>query len=329
MLIVMEDASTMVSLPDDPELFKKLLAARTRERDALQIAHRRMALEKQEIEAQAKALEAQKQAIEIGPVQLPASRRPAVDMDEMRARIPADAAPAHGESRLLHPAEIAVEGDVDRPADDVLAVLGHPEGGGREHLVGLLGPIGREHGGMALVGRGHDVGQKIQHGEIDRPGLVGVEIPKEDSQIRDRAGQGAGGVAIGAVEGLPGVGVLQVKAMRLGRAGKSVAAQKKADSGREQQVPSPHPGTVPVGIVLALSLFDEQAVGHRLYMGRIDPVHKVCSATSSLRNPAGTRPNCRMVAGSPILPMAAAGAAPLGRADPITRAGRNRPPIIG
>jgi hypothetical protein len=70
MLIVMEDASTMVSLPDDPELFKKLLAARTRERDALQIAHRRMALEKQEIEAQAKALEAQKQAIELEKLRL-------------------------------------------------------------------------------------------------------------------------------------------------------------------------------------------------------------------------------------------------------------------
>src|SRR6185369_5873392 len=76
------------------------------------------------------------QAIEAAAIQYPAPRRSAVEMDEMRAGIPADAASPHGERRLLHPAEIAVEGNVDRPADDMLAMLGHPESGGREHLVG-------------------------------------------------------------------------------------------------------------------------------------------------------------------------------------------------
>ena len=57
---------------------------------------------------------AQEQAIEIGTVQLPIPDGSAIEMDEMRARVPADAAPLRGESRLLHPAKITVEGNVDR-----------------------------------------------------------------------------------------------------------------------------------------------------------------------------------------------------------------------
>ena len=203
----------------------------------------------------------------------------------MRAGIPADAAPPHGERRLLHPAEIAVEGDVDRPADDMLAMLGDPEGGGRQHLVGLLGAIGREDGSVALVGGGHDIGQKIQHGEIDRPGLVGVEIAQEDGQIGHGAGQGPGRVAVGAGEGLAGMGVLEREAAQLGRTGERIAGQQKRHAGREQQVAPAHSGTVPMGVVLALRLFDKQLVGHPLKMGRAYPAHKVCGAAM----PCGTR----------------------------------------
>src|SRR5262249_12804322 len=86
---------------------------------------------------------AHEQPIEIASVQLPAPYGPAIEMDEMRARIPADAPPLHGKSRLLHPGKIPVEGDVDAPAIDMLAVLGHAEGGGPEPLIGGASPIGR------------------------------------------------------------------------------------------------------------------------------------------------------------------------------------------
>ena len=89
-----------------------------------------------------------------------------------------------------------------------------------------------------------------------------MEIAQEDGQVGDGAGQGSGRVAIGAVEGLAGMGVLEREAMRLGRAGKSVAAQKKADAGRDQQIAPPHSGTVLADVASLSLLADAQIVRH-------------------------------------------------------------------
>src|SRR5271154_2227339 len=43
--IVMDDASAILALPDDPALLKQLLATRTRERDELQVAKLRLEVE--------------------------------------------------------------------------------------------------------------------------------------------------------------------------------------------------------------------------------------------------------------------------------------------
>jgi transposase len=48
--IVMDDATSILSLPDDPAILKQIIATRTRERDELQIAKQRIEVEKQEIE---------------------------------------------------------------------------------------------------------------------------------------------------------------------------------------------------------------------------------------------------------------------------------------
>jgi hypothetical protein len=43
---------------------------------------------------------------------------------------------------------------------------------------------------MALVGCGHDIGKKIEHGDIDWPRLVDVEIAQEDGQVQTALGKG-------------------------------------------------------------------------------------------------------------------------------------------
>jgi transposase len=48
--IVMDDATSILSLPDDPAILKQIIATRTRERDELQLAKQRIEVEKQEIE---------------------------------------------------------------------------------------------------------------------------------------------------------------------------------------------------------------------------------------------------------------------------------------
>src|SRR5262249_2554410 len=70
----------------------------------------------------------QQQAVIAAAVQLPVAHRAAVEMDEMRVRIPADAAPLHRPRRMLDAGKPAVEGDVDRAAIEMLAALGDAEG---------------------------------------------------------------------------------------------------------------------------------------------------------------------------------------------------------
>src|SRR5271156_5405264 len=54
----------------------------------------------------------EEQVVETAAVQFPVPQRPTVEMDEMRVRIPADAAPLHRARRLLSAGQAAIEGNV-------------------------------------------------------------------------------------------------------------------------------------------------------------------------------------------------------------------------
>ena len=82
----MEDASDHLLLPDDPAVLKEILAVRMREHDALQIAHQRMALEKQQVEDHAKSLESQKRHIEAQVKALEAQKQ-AIEIEKLRLEV--------------------------------------------------------------------------------------------------------------------------------------------------------------------------------------------------------------------------------------------------
>src|SRR5205823_395431 len=72
--------------------------------------------------------ELQQEPVEPAAVERPVAHRPAVEVEKPRAGVPADAAAQHRARRLHRLLVAAVEPDVERPAVDVLAVVGDAKG---------------------------------------------------------------------------------------------------------------------------------------------------------------------------------------------------------
>src|SRR6185312_4176884 len=70
---------------------------------------------------------ADEEILDAAAVDLPVPHRPGVDMDEMRVRIPADAAALHRQRRFLGLGDLAAKGDVERLAEKMLALFGDAE----------------------------------------------------------------------------------------------------------------------------------------------------------------------------------------------------------
>src|SRR5215472_4662280 len=100
-------------------------------------------------------------------------------MDETRARIPADATTGHSAGRRLGITEPLIEGDIDRSAIEVLALLGDTEHSRPEPRIGLRRPVGGKYGRGTLADSIQNVGEEIERADIDRADLVRVEIAQE------------------------------------------------------------------------------------------------------------------------------------------------------
>ena len=66
----MDDASAVMSLPDDPAILKQIIATRTRERDDWQVKFKNIEIQKQKIEAEKRRIEVEKQTIEVEKLRL-------------------------------------------------------------------------------------------------------------------------------------------------------------------------------------------------------------------------------------------------------------------
>ena len=89
----------------------------------------------------------------------------------------------------------------------MLAVLGHPKGGAREHRVGLLCAIGGEDRRAGGTDGVEHIRQKIDHADIHLRLFAGVMIAQKDAEFVDHRSDRAVFVAVGAVEGLAGINV--------------------------------------------------------------------------------------------------------------------------
>src|SRR5665213_1708126 len=150
-------------------LAHRRLAARERHAAAATGADHQLALV---VEVDLPAVE--QQIAEARIVEIPVAQRAGIDVDEARIRIPADAAAPHRARRLHSLRQLGVEMYVERAAVKVLAVLGDPEIGAREHLVRLARAVGREDLRLALPDRIHDRAEKVEDADIHADNLAAV-----------------------------------------------------------------------------------------------------------------------------------------------------------
>src|SRR5215471_3955431 len=116
-------------------------------------------------EPQAVTVEYQ-EAVEPALVESPIADRAGVDMDEPGMRVPADSTALH-RARCRHRlGKPRIQTDVERPADDVLAVLGNAEHRSGEHRVGFGRAICRKDRRPSLPDRIENIGQKIDDPDI-------------------------------------------------------------------------------------------------------------------------------------------------------------------
>ncbi len=133
-------------------------------------------------------------------------------MDEMRGRIPADAAAFHAARHILGIGEPPVEGDVERPPVDMLAPLGDAEARLRQPGIGLRRTVGGQHASAALPARRHDIGEKIERRDVERPDLADMMVTQELGEILHRRRDRPRRVAIGTLESLAGMNVIEPEA---------------------------------------------------------------------------------------------------------------------
>src|SRR5438132_11620343 len=150
--------------------------------------------------------------VEARLVERPTAHRPGVDMDKPRMRVPPDAAPLHCTGCIHCFTELRSEAHIERAAVDVLAVLGHPEGGAREHRVGFGRTIGGKDCRVGLTDRIENIGEKIDHFDIHLDLLSGMMVAKKDGQLFHQPVDRTAVVAVGAFEGLARMAVDEAEA---------------------------------------------------------------------------------------------------------------------
>ena len=110
-------------------------------------------------------------------------------MDEVRFGVPADAAALHRAGFFHRLREPRRQVDVERPAVEMLAVLGNPEGRRGKHRVGCRGAVGRQHDGLRRADRRQDIAEEIEDADIDRDLGAGMEIAQQMGKVRHRVRQ--------------------------------------------------------------------------------------------------------------------------------------------
>src|SRR5437763_14837796 len=126
-----------------------------------------------------KPAELQWESVEPAAIERPVAYRPAVEVKEPRAGIPADAAAKHRARRLHRLLVAAVEPDVERPAIDVLAVIGDAKGRLCQHRVGLARAVGGQDRRFCRAHGIHDAGEKIEDADIDRDRLARMMVAQK------------------------------------------------------------------------------------------------------------------------------------------------------
>src|SRR5262249_25244395 len=152
------------------------------------------------------------EAIQPAFVEGPIPHRSGVDMDKAGMRVPADAAAFHGAGRGHRVGEPRSKMQVERPAIDMLAVLGHSEHRAREHRIGLGRAVGGEYRRPGFADRVHDTGQKVDHTDVDLCLFTRVMVAQKNAKLVDHPLDRAVVVAVGAVKSFTRVGVDEAKA---------------------------------------------------------------------------------------------------------------------
>src|SRR5580704_4535132 len=122
-------------------------------------------------------------------------------MDEAGVRVPADPAPPHGARRLHRLGKFRVKPYVQRPAVNVLAVLGHAKIGASQRLVGFERAKGRQYDGPVLARGGHHFGEKVDDADIVIDHSSRVTVAEEHAQFLHYPDDWPLGIAINAIEG--------------------------------------------------------------------------------------------------------------------------------
>ena len=125
-----------------------------------------------------------------------------------------------------------LETHIERPADDMLAVLGYAEGRAREHRVGLGRAIGRKDRRSGFADRIEDIGQKIDDPDIDLRLFAGMMVAQKNAKFVDHPVDRALVVAVGAFEGLAGMGIDEAQPAQRSRPGAEPPAPPTASAAR-------------------------------------------------------------------------------------------------
>src|SRR5438105_236612 len=120
-------------------------------------------------------------------------------------RIPADTAALHRPGFGHRIGKPRFEANVERAAEDMLAVLGNAKGGPGEHRIRLGGAIGRKDRRFGLADRIEHIGQEIDHPDIDLRLLPGMMVAEKYAELIDDPFDRAIIVAVRAVESLAGM----------------------------------------------------------------------------------------------------------------------------
>jgi hypothetical protein len=171
------------------------------------------------IEPQPAAIEYQ-EAVKAALVEGPVAYRPGIDVDKTRMRIPADTAALHRPGSGHRIGKPRFEANVERPADDMLAVLGNAKGRAGEHRICLGGAISRKDRRFGLADCIEHIGQEVDDPDIDLGLLPRMMVAEKNAELVDDPFNRTLIVAVGPIESLAGMRVEQPKpTQRDGRTG--------------------------------------------------------------------------------------------------------------
>jgi hypothetical protein len=120
-------------------------------------------------------------------------------------RIPADTAALHRPGSGHRIGKPRFEANVERAADDMLAVLGNAKGGAGKRRIRLGGAIGRKDRRFGLADRIKHIGQEVDHPDIDLGLLPGMMVAEKNAELVDDPFDRALIVAVRPVESLAGM----------------------------------------------------------------------------------------------------------------------------